>query len=74
MRRQLYPALMMTVVFTVLLGIAYPLAVTGVAQGVFVDRADGSKVEVDGVVVGSLFGPASVQTLDQMVAYAQGRG
>jgi K+-transporting ATPase ATPase C chain len=53
MRRQLYPALMMTVVFTVLLGIAYPLAVTGVAQGVFADRADGSKVEVDGVVVGS---------------------
>ena len=44
---------MMMVVFTVLLGIAYPLVVTGVAQGAFPDQANGSKLEVNGKVVGS---------------------
>jgi K+-transporting ATPase ATPase C chain len=54
MRRQLFPALMMLVVFTVITGLAYPLAVTGVAQGLFGDKADGSLVEnTDGEVVGS---------------------
>jgi K+-transporting ATPase ATPase C chain len=53
MRRQLLPAIMMMVVFTVLLGIAYPLVVTGVAQGAFSDQANGSKLEVNGKVVGS---------------------
>jgi K+-transporting ATPase ATPase C chain len=53
MRRQLLPAVMMMVVFTVLLGIAYPLVVTGVAQGAFSDQANGSKLEVNGKVVGS---------------------
>jgi potassium-transporting ATPase KdpC subunit len=43
----------MLVVLTVLLGIAYPLVVTGIAQGVFKDRADGSLVESNGAVVGS---------------------
>jgi K+-transporting ATPase ATPase C chain len=53
MRRQLLPALLMTVVFTLILGIAYPLAVTAVAQVAFPDQADGSRVEVGGKVVGS---------------------
>jgi potassium-transporting ATPase KdpC subunit len=53
MRRQLLPAIMMMVVFTVLLGVAYPLVVTGVAQGAFPDQANGSKLEVNGKVVGS---------------------
>jgi potassium-transporting ATPase KdpC subunit len=44
---------MMMVVFTVLLGIAYPLVVTVVAQGAFPDQANGSKLEVNGTVVGS---------------------
>ena len=52
-RRQLVPAVLAFVVFTVLTGVAYPLAVTGVAQVVFPGRADGSLVERDGVVVGS---------------------
>jgi K+-transporting ATPase ATPase C chain len=41
------------VVLTVLLGVAYPLAVTGVARLAFRDEADGSLVERDGHVVGS---------------------
>jgi K+-transporting ATPase ATPase C chain len=54
MRRQLFPALMMMVVLTVITGLAYPLAVTGIAQGLFNDKADGSLVEnADGEVVGS---------------------
>jgi potassium-transporting ATPase KdpC subunit len=54
MRRQLFPAFMMMVVFTVITGLAYPLAVTGIAQGLFNDNADASLVEnADGELVGS---------------------
>jgi K+-transporting ATPase ATPase C chain len=54
MRRQLFPAFMMMVVFTVITGIAYPLVVTAIAQGLFNDKADGSRVEnADGELVGS---------------------
>ena len=53
MRRQLLPALMMMIVFTVLVGIAYPLVVTGISQAAFSERANGSKLEVNGKVVGS---------------------
>jgi len=52
-RRQLLPALVAFLVLTLLTGVAYPLAVTGIAQVVFPGRADGSLVERDGVVVGS---------------------
>lgn len=40
-------------VLTVILGIAYPLAMTGLAQVAFGDQANGSKVKVDGKEVGS---------------------
>ncbi len=50
---QLLAALRAFVVLSVLLGIAYPLAVLGIGQLVFDDNADGSQVEVDGQVVGS---------------------
>jgi K+-transporting ATPase ATPase C chain len=54
MRRQLLPALTMVLVFTVITGLAYPLAVTAIAQLGFGDEADGSLVEdADGEVVGS---------------------
>lgn len=53
MRRQLLPALRLLAVLTVLVGIAYPLVITGVAQAVFADQADGSIVRVDGEAVGS---------------------
>jgi K+-transporting ATPase ATPase C chain len=53
MRRQLGPAIRILVVFTVLLGLAYPLAVTGIGQGLFHHQADGSLVSHDGHVVGS---------------------
>lgn len=53
MRRQLLPALRLLAVLTVLVGIAYPLAITGVAQALFSHQADGSIVTVDGAAVGS---------------------
>jgi len=53
LRRQLVPALVAFLAFTVLLGLLYPLAVTGIAQVVFPSRADGSLIERGGDVVGS---------------------
>ena len=53
MRRQLLPALLAFVAFTVILGILYPLAITGIAQLGFSAKANGSLVERDGAVVGS---------------------
>jgi K+-transporting ATPase ATPase C chain len=48
------PAIVSTVLFTVLLGIAYPLAVTGIAQAAFPWQARGSLIlDRDGQVVGS---------------------
>ncbi len=54
MRRQLLPALRMVAVLTVLLGLLYPLALTGVAQVLFKDKANGSQItNKAGAVVGS---------------------
>ncbi len=54
MVNQLRPALVMMALFTLLLGLAYPLAVTGVAQVAFPDQANGSLVrDAGGQVVGS---------------------
>jgi K+-transporting ATPase ATPase C chain len=53
MRRQILPAIMMMVVFTVLTGLVYPLVVTGIAKAGFSDRANGSTISVNGKVVGS---------------------
>ena len=46
-------AILMTIVTTLLLGVAYPLAVTGLAQVLFRDKANGQLIERNGQVVGS---------------------
>jgi K+-transporting ATPase ATPase C chain len=51
--RNLVVAVLMTIVTTLLLGVAYPLAVTGLAQVLFRDKANGQLLERDGKVVGS---------------------
>jgi len=54
MVNQIRPAIIMVALFTLLLGLAYPLAVTGVAQGVFPAQANGSLVRgADGTIQGS---------------------
>jgi potassium-transporting ATPase KdpC subunit len=53
MRRDLLTSLLAVVVLTVVLGLAYPLAIAGIAQVVFPGKANGSKVSFDGRVVGS---------------------
>lgn len=54
MLHSIRPAVVMVALFTLLLGVAYPMAVTGVAQGVFPDQANGSLVRNgEGQVVGS---------------------
>jgi K+-transporting ATPase ATPase C chain len=51
--RQLWAAVRALLLATVVLGLAYPLLITGIAQVVAPGRADGSLEEVDGQVVGS---------------------
>jgi potassium-transporting ATPase KdpC subunit len=53
MRRDVTTSILAIVVFTLMLGLAYPLFTTGVAQVLWPGKADGSQVELDGRVVGS---------------------
>lgn len=53
MKHQLRPALMMLLVLTVLTGVMYPLAVTGLAHLLFPTQANGSLMTRDGKVIGS---------------------
>jgi K+-transporting ATPase ATPase C chain len=53
MFKELKPAFMMMVVMTVLTGLVYPAVITGIAQVVFRDQADGSLIVSNGQVVGS---------------------
>jgi K+-transporting ATPase ATPase C chain len=51
--RNLVVASLMTLVTTVLLGVLYPLAITGLAQVLFPDKANGQLIERDGKIIGS---------------------
>ena len=53
MLSQLWPALRINLFLTVLLGVCYPLAVTGIAQVLFPHRANGSLLTRNGQVIGS---------------------
>lgn len=53
MRQHLVTAALMTLVTTALLGVAYPLAVTGLAQLLFPEQANGQLLVRDGVTIGS---------------------
>ena len=54
MMKNLTTAILMTIVTTILLGLIYPLGVTGLAQVIFPDQANGSLIKrADGVIIGS---------------------
>ena len=53
MKKNLITAILMTLATTVLLGIIYPLVVTGLAQVLFPQKANGQLIEANGKLVGS---------------------
>jgi potassium-transporting ATPase KdpC subunit len=53
MRRDITSAVLAVIVLTLLLGLAYPLVVTGISQVAFPGNANGQKVTVNGKLVGS---------------------
>ena len=53
MRRTVITSILAVIVFTLIFGLAYPLAMTGISQVVFPGKADGSKLTVNGKLVGS---------------------
>jgi len=53
MLREIRPAILVLVVLTLITGLAYPLAMTGIAGVLFPNQAQGSLIEKDGKVIGS---------------------
>src|SRR5437660_137215 len=53
MLREIRPAIVLVIMLTLMTGVVYPFAITGIAQVIFPDKAQGSLLERDGKVIGS---------------------
>jgi potassium-transporting ATPase KdpC subunit len=72
MLREIRPAILVLLLLTLITGLAYPLAMTGIAGVIFPSQAQGSLIEKDGKVIGSAnsggsnLGPTSKALADRL--------
>ena len=62
MKKNLLISVLMTVVTAVLLGLVYPLVVTGLAQVLFPEKANGQLIRRNGTVIASLTARTALQS------------
>src|SRR3977135_4435147 len=72
MRRDVLTSIIAVIVFTVLLGLVYPLFITGISQVAFPGNANGQKVYVNGRLVGSKI--IGQQFTDQVIKNGKPQG
>ena len=76
MLREIRPAILMVILFTVLLGLVYPLGMTGISQVLFPWQANGSLLTRNGQVIrmSCTFSPLDGMSIGMSLVQARRRG